>query len=50
MRTEAGQKEKTEGENKRMTLYFEEEGETRLHIPCEDLAREVAEEALEYTG
>ncbi|KMZ55022.1 rRNA maturation RNase YbeY [Dorea sp. D27] len=33
-----------------MTLYFEEEGESRLDIPCEDLAREVAEETLEYTG
>lgn len=35
---------------RRMTLYFEEEGETVLPIPCEELARKVAEEALDYTG
>lgn len=33
-----------------MTLYFEEEGELTLPLSCEEIAREVAEEALDYTG
>lgn len=31
-----------------MTLYFEEEGELKLDLPCEELARTVIEEALDY--
>lgn len=31
-----------------MTLYFEEEGELQLDLPCEELARTVIEEALDY--
>ena len=31
-----------------MTLYFEEEGELKLDLPCEDLARTVIEAALDY--
>ena len=31
-----------------MTLYFEDEGELKLDLPCEELARTVIEEALDY--
>ena len=31
-----------------MTLYFEEEGELKLDLPCEELARTVIEAALDY--
>lgn len=31
-----------------MTLYFEEEGELQLDLPCEELAKAVIEEALDY--
>lgn len=31
-----------------MTLYFEEEGELQLDLPCEELARTVIEAALDY--
>ena len=31
-----------------MTLYFEEEGELKLDLPCEELARTVIEVALDY--
>ena len=31
-----------------MTLIFEEEGELKLDLPCEELARKVIEEALDY--
>ena len=31
-----------------MTLIFEEEGEIRLNLPCEELATEVIEAALDY--
>lgn len=31
-----------------MTLYFEEEGELKLDLPCEKLARTVIEAALDY--
>lgn len=31
-----------------MTLYFEEEGELKLDLPCEELAKEVVEAALDY--
>lgn len=31
-----------------MTLYFEEEGELKLNLPCEELARTVIEAALDY--
>ena len=30
-----------------MTLYFEEEGEIKLPLECETLAKKVVEEALE---
>lgn len=33
-----------------MTLLFEEEGKLRLELPCEELARRVIEEALDYAG
>lgn len=33
-----------------MTLYFEEEGEEKLPLECETLARAVAEAALDYVG
>lgn len=33
-----------------MTLYFEEEGELKLPLACEELAREVAESALDHIG
>lgn len=31
-----------------MTLFFEEEGTLELAIPCEELAKKVIEEAIEY--
>ena len=31
-----------------MTLYFEEEGDLKLDLPCEALARTVIEAALDY--
>lgn len=31
-----------------MTLYFEDEGELKLDLPCEELARTVIEAALDY--
>ena len=31
-----------------MTLYFEEEGELQLDLPCEELAKTVIEAALDY--
>lgn len=31
-----------------MTLYFEEEGDLKLELPCEELAQKVIEEALDY--
>ncbi|MBQ4560140.1 MAG: rRNA maturation RNase YbeY [Tyzzerella sp.] len=31
-----------------MTLFFEEEGELRLDLPCEELATKVIEAALDY--
>ncbi len=33
-----------------MTLYFEEEGDLTLDIPCEKIAKEVIEAALDYIG
>ena len=33
-----------------MALYFEEEGSLRLPLPCEELAREVVDAALDYVG
>lgn len=33
-----------------MALYFEEEGSLRLPFPCEELAREVVDAALDYVG
>ena len=33
-----------------MTLYFEEEGEARLPIECEKIARQVIETTLDYAG
>lgn len=33
-----------------MTLYFEEEGEVTLPIPCEEIAKEVTEAVLDYAG
>lgn len=33
-----------------MTLFFEEEGEVRLPIPCEELAEKVINAALDYVG
>lgn len=33
-----------------MALYFEEEGSLRLPLPCEELAREVVDAALNYVG
>ena len=33
-----------------MTLYFEEEGEVKLPLECEELAKKVVEEALDYVG
>ena len=33
-----------------MTLYFEEEGEIKLPLECESLAKEVVEAALDYVG
>ncbi len=33
-----------------MTLYYEEEGEEKLPLECEALARTVAESALDYVG
>lgn len=33
-----------------MTLYFEEEGDLTLPLACEELARQVLEEALDYVG
>ena len=30
-----------------MTLYYEEEGELKLSLPCEELARTVIEAALD---
>ena len=33
-----------------MTLYFEEEGDVKLPLECEALAKRVVEEALDYVG
>lgn len=33
-----------------MALFFEEEGSLRLPLPCEELAREVVDAALNYVG
>ena len=33
-----------------MTLYFEEEGDVKLPLECETLAKRVVEEALDYVG
>lgn len=33
-----------------MTLYFEEEGELKLQLPCKELANKVAAAALDYVG
>jgi probable rRNA maturation factor len=33
-----------------MTLYFEEEGEIKLPLECETLAKKVVEEALDYVN
>lgn len=33
-----------------MTLYFEDEGEITLPIPCEQIAKEVTEAVLDYVG
>lgn len=33
-----------------MTLYFEEEGELKLPLACQELAEEVVEGALDYIG
>ena len=33
-----------------MTLYYEEEGELKLSLPCEELARTVIEAALDDVG
>lgn len=33
-----------------MTLYFEEEGDLTLELPCEELAKTVMEAALDYEG
>lgn len=33
-----------------MTLYFEEEGEQTLDIPCREIASEVTEAVLDYAG
>ena len=33
-----------------MTLYFEEEGELTLPLPCREIAEEVIETALDLTG
>lgn len=33
-----------------MTLYFEEEGELKLSLSCEELAGRVAEAAMDYVG
>ena len=33
-----------------MALFFEEEGSLRLPLPCEELAREVVDAALDYVG
>ncbi|MDO4311878.1 MAG: rRNA maturation RNase YbeY [Eubacteriales bacterium] len=33
-----------------MTLYFEEEGEQTLDIPCQEIASEVTEAVLDYAG
>ena len=33
-----------------MTLYFEEEGEIKLPLECETLAKKVIEEALDYVN
>ena len=33
-----------------MTLYVEEEGEARLPIECEKIARQVIETTLDYAG
>ena len=37
-------------EAKIMTLYFEEEGDVKLPLECEALAKRVVEEALDYVG
>ena len=31
-----------------MTLYFEDEGDLKLNLPCEELARTVIEAVLDY--
>ena len=31
-----------------MTLFFEEEGELKLDLPCEELAEKVINAALDY--
>lgn len=33
-----------------MSLYFEEEGDVKLPLPCEELAEKVIEAALDYVG
>ena len=33
-----------------MTLYFEEEGDVKLPLECETLAKRVLEEGLDYVG
>lgn len=33
-----------------MTLYFEEEGDCRLNLPCKELAEKVIEAALDYAA